>query len=37
MRWAVCALKFSAYDEQVCLRYYGEKPYQALYQEKLAE
>ena len=35
MPWAVSALKLSANDEQVCLRYYGEKPAKALYQKTL--
>ena len=32
MPWAVCALKFSANDQQVCLTHYDEKTCQALYQ-----
>jgi hypothetical protein len=26
MPWAVCALKFSANDQQVCLTHYDKKP-----------
>jgi hypothetical protein len=39
MRWAACALKLSANDEQVCLGYYGEKTckIEASLQEKLLE
>ena len=32
MPWAVCALKFSVNDQQVCLTHYDEKTCQALYQ-----